>query len=48
MRREHDTGEWWLKERPRRSLADILLPYVAAAILLGGVIYGALKWFKIL
>ncbi|MGO8815912.1 MAG: hypothetical protein ACLQVG_14795 [Terriglobia bacterium] len=48
MRKEPDSYEWWLKKRQGRSLANTLLPYISAAILLGGVIYAVLKWLKIL
>ena len=48
MKEHPGDPEWWLKERKRRSLANILLPYLTAAIFLAAVIYAVLKWLKIL
>ena len=48
MRKHTDNYEWWANDRRRGSWANVLLPYLTAAIFLGGLIYAVLKWRKIL
>ena len=48
MRKHYDNYEWWSTGKVRGSRADIVLPYITAAIFLGCVVYVVLKWLKIL
>jgi hypothetical protein len=38
-----------LRKPPKgNSVVDVLLPYLLAAVFLGSIVYGVLKWLKVL
>ena len=38
-----------LRKPPKGNVAlDVILPYLLAAIFLGGIVYAVLKWLKVL